>query len=202
MLQDWHIPARSVPTNPDFYPSRSCFVSLPFSATSWFSFWFPSLSTLQSHPWLVLLSDVLSSSLKMTFCFPFWPCVIFSFSFWRTQPARENTFNWLPWDNTKLKVSFLHLRVTCYVIYSDIKYRIRIIIQLYIQICNGLHNYYKSTRKDFCNFLVRIIAAHSQRLRKMKSGVFIRNANVKLYDVTFMMAIEFKFKFKCQHTLH
>lgn len=94
----------SVSTNPDLFPSRPFFVILPFPATPWFSFWLPVHCALQSHAWLFLLSEVLSSSsVKLTLYFSFWPCVIFSF--WRIWPERKKHV-WLLYEIIKLKVSF------------------------------------------------------------------------------------------------
>lgn len=55
-----------------------------------------------------------------------------------------------------------------------------------------LHNYYKSTSKDFCNFLVKITAIYYQSLRKVKSD--------RCFYTKFIIA--FELKLKCQHTLN
>lgn len=64
------------------------------------------------------------------------------------------------------------------------------------------HNCFKTTSKDFCNFLVRVMTTYYQSLRKVKSDrCFYKKYKYNTGELlTFIMAS--KLKFKCQNTLN
>ena len=66
----------------------------------------------------------------------------------------------------------------------------------------ALHNCFKTTSKDFCNFLVRVMTTYYQSLRKVKSDrCFYKKYKYNTGELlTFIMAS--KLKFKCQNTLN
>ena len=66
----------------------------------------------------------------------------------------------------------------------------------------SLHNCFKTTSKDFCNFLVRVMTIYYQCLRKVKSDrCFYKKYKYNIGELlTFIMVS--KLKFKCQNTLN